>query len=88
MCRQKCDGKISEERRLFLNTEFWKMESAKERKSFILNHISTRTVKQRTTDSSAESYKRNKSHEYMLKDSDGTLQKVCKLFFLGTLGYN
>lgn len=71
-CPKKCTQNISEARREFLNSEFWKMTDEKERKSFILHHISSTAVKQRTTvvatDVGQESYRRNNSYNYMLKN--------------------
>lgn len=91
-CPKKCTQNISEARREFLNSEFWKMTDEKERKSFILHHISSTAVKQRTTvvatDVGQESYRRNNSYNYMLKNENGTSHSVCKIFFLTTLGFN
>ncbi|XP_031327380.1 uncharacterized protein LOC116160352 [Photinus pyralis] len=87
-CLKKCVSKISEERKQFLNSEFWKMSNDKDRKSFILHHISSRPVKQRTTLQSDLGYQRNITYNYALKNENGTSQNVCKTFFLATLGFN
>lgn len=90
-CPKKCTQNISEARREFLNSEFWKMTDEKERESFLLHHISSTAVNQRTTvfatDVGQESYRRNNSYNYMLKNENGTSHSVCKIF-LTTLGFN
>lgn len=90
-CARKCNIKISEDRRKFLNGEFWKLSDEKARKSFILHHISSISVKQRTTipDTGEHNlYRRNNSFKYMLKNENGACETVCKKFFLATLGFN
>lgn len=92
-CLKKCSTNISQERRIFLNREYWKMVDEKDRRAFILHHVSRMTVKQRTVvphlvTADETCYQRNNSFKYMLKDEKGTLVTVCQLFFLTTLGYN
>lgn len=86
-CVHMCTKNISEERRMFLNSEFWKIDNQMERKSFMLHHVSTVPVKQRTVCADIE-FRRSYTFQYMLKDDNGASHIVCKTFFLTTLGYD
>lgn len=88
LCPRKCFQKITEDRRKFLNSEFWKMTDEKERKAYILHHVSSALVKQRTTVVVGDNHRRNKSYTYTLNDENGTSHNVCKIFFLTTLGFS
>ena len=91
VCPRKCSTKISEERRRLLNDEFWKLTADKDRKSFVLHHISSYSPKQRTTTFDAtetSGFKKQKSLHYSLKNDEGMCVTVCKTFFLATLGFH
>ncbi|KAG5889200.1 hypothetical protein JTB14_000625 [Gonioctena quinquepunctata] len=87
-CRLSCITNISEEQRKQLNHFFWSLND-EDRKYFMLHHTSSQPVKQRTVNESVPSnYKRQTTFFYFLKNSQGSSCKVCKTFFLTTLGYN
>lgn len=83
-CKKKCTNKVSEDRRISINEQFWKLQWL-ERRSFILNNCERLEVKRRTTQK--ENSMRNHSFKYFFKGGDGTKVAVCKIFFLTTLGY-
>lgn len=86
-CFHKCSTKITKERRTFLNTEFWKLQTLKERNAFMLQHVSIKAIKQRTV-LAEDTFRRNNSFQYIIpKDIKGTSQIICKTFFSTTLGY-
>lgn len=88
ICRKHCITKIDEEQRQQLNKEYWNL-SWKERHLFINGSIEQTAVKRRTVDILSENInlKRNKSNSFIMKDKHGSLNSVCRTFFLTTLGY-
>lgn len=86
-CFLKCSSKFDEEQRNAINKQYW--ESIKEvQNNFLLNHVKRVPIKRRTVVVSAESLRKSTSFNYFLKDDTGESHRVCKLYFLGTLGYD
>ncbi|CAH1969615.1 unnamed protein product [Acanthoscelides obtectus] len=80
-CKLKCRTFFTEEERNTTNHEFWKLDW-KGKRTFVMNSTENRTPKRKV-----EGSKKNKTFTYFLKDSSGTTRRVCKIFFLTTLGY-
>lgn len=83
-CSHDLCNKISIDRRLEINQQFWNLGFS-ERNSFAYNTISRNEIKQRRK--GAKSVKNN-SFGYHLKNDKGGIVKVCKIFYLTTLGYS
>lgn len=75
---------IKTDRRLEINKQFWDLNFS-ERNCFAYNTINRKEIKQRRKN--AQSVKHN-SFEYFLKNEKGEMIKVCKIFYLTTLGYS
>lgn len=84
-CRKKCFEKILQDRRQTVHGQFWSMRY-ESRRSFIHSHIKVQP-KSRSRPRSQGDVSRNYSRFYKLPNADGQDVFVCKLFFLGTLGY-
>lgn len=84
VCKRTCKKIVNKMRQEEINTAFWKL-NANEQKNFILNSTSQSSKKRKTTDQLIS--RRSNTNFYFLKDSEGCKQNVCKVFFLGTLGY-
>lgn len=88
-CKQNCSKKIGNSRREVINNEFWQL-TGPQQKEFIFNTVKKIAKKRRTVaadTSDADHSRRQRSFLYFLKDSQGMDCRVCKKFFLGTLGY-
>ncbi|CAG9828728.1 unnamed protein product [Diabrotica balteata] len=83
---KRCSEKNTEARRTEINGEFWKLQK-EEKKNFIFNNASDQVTKQKTENTASVVSRRSKSFLYVLKDNDGCKQRVCKIFFYETLGY-
>lgn len=81
-CRYKCFFNIDETRRHSINNQFWKLNWI-ERRNFIFENASIQIAKKHSVDTPW----RNNSFEYYLKDENRNVHRVCKPFFLTTLGY-
>ncbi|CAG9773557.1 unnamed protein product [Ceutorhynchus assimilis] len=81
-CKKRCTKKISEEQRANINLNFWQLTDL-EQKTFVLNMTERKNTKRKASLDS----RRSMSFTYRLKDDSGTIQEVCKIFFLATLGY-
>lgn len=88
ICKKRCFIKIDEKQRQQLNKDYWNL-SWTERHMFVKGSIEQTIVKRRTIDVPAEDSKlrRNHSNSFLLKDKKGSLNSVCRTFFLTTLGY-
>lgn len=84
-CRLKCSERVSPQIRENMNKEFWSLIGLVNRRSFIIKHVKRVEVKRRTA--AANSKKRNNVFNYYLSDENGEKLKVCKTFFLTTLGF-
>lgn len=82
--KKKFTQNIPEERRHEINKMFWSL-SWKERRLVVYNSCKRVGVKRRR--GKGTEIKRNNSFEYHLTDNNSTVTKVCKGFFLTTLGY-
>jgi len=82
-CRHKCIEKIPEERRIEINTLFWKLGWTV-RRTAICNLCEQVEVKRRR----GKGQRKNKqcSYEYHLANETSINVKVCKQFFFTTLG--
>nr|CAD7455740.1 unnamed protein product [Timema tahoe] len=84
-CRKKCVTKITQERRVDINKQFWDL-GWMERRVFILNNSTRAEVKRHR--GTKDIRKRTNSFNYYLKDQKGERHGVCKTFFLTTLGFS
>ncbi|XP_031333901.1 uncharacterized protein LOC116163910 [Photinus pyralis] len=84
-CKVKCSSIITPERRKEINKQYWCLPTTQEKKTFVLSSVSKKPVTRRTTCS--PNSRRSFTNEYFLKNADGTSLRVCKTFFLATLGY-
>ncbi|KAF0690079.1 Uncharacterized protein FWK35_00037667, partial [Aphis craccivora] len=82
-CRNKCTQKITENRRIEINKQYWEMNWS-ERKSYILNTCERFDVKSHKNN---ENCKRLNSLKLFLYDEFDVRMQVCKPFFLTTLGF-
>ncbi len=82
-CKIKCANKIDEEQRNNIFTKYWALGDITMQRSFLAAH-----TKKRPVNSRKETSKRRNNIEYVLLSKDGSLERVCKLFFLDTLGIN
>jgi len=82
-CRNKCTQKITENRRIEINKQYWEMNWS-ERKSYILNTCERFDVKSHKNN---ENCKRLNSLKLFLSDEFDVRMQVCKPFFLTTLGF-
>ncbi|KAG8293294.1 hypothetical protein J6590_020899 [Homalodisca vitripennis] len=81
-CRYKCSTRFAEQWRQQCNTEFWN-KNFSERRDFIALCATKLPVKRRRGDSEI----RNNSFRYFFNDTEGERVRVCKWFFLTTLGF-
>ncbi|XP_050298044.1 uncharacterized protein LOC126737267 isoform X2 [Anthonomus grandis grandis] len=84
VCKKKCISKISDERRVQINQEFWAM-TPQERKNYMYSKTKKVPVKRRTAGLNS---RRNFTVTYVYPDDGGIDQEVCKTFFLATMGFN
>lgn len=80
-CKFKCHSFFSEQDRTKTNQEFWKL-NWKEKRTFVMNSTENKIPRRKV-----EGSKKNKTFTYFLKDANGAKRRVCKIFFLTTLGY-
>jgi len=76
-CRNKCTQKITENRRIEINKQYWEMNWS-ERKSYILNTCERFDVKSQKNN---ENCKRLNSFKLFLSDEFDMRMQVCKPFF-------
>lgn len=81
-CKKCCTKKISEAQRANIHLSFWQLTNL-EQKTFVLNMTEKKNAKRKVSLNS----RRSMSFTYRLKDDNGKIQEVCKIFFLATLGY-
>lgn len=81
-CRRKCISKIDDMRRRCINNQFWDLNWA-ERRNFIYENAAIQYSKIHRVDNSS----RNNSFRYFFKDENRDIHRVCKPFFLTTLGF-
>ncbi|KAG8196835.1 hypothetical protein JTE90_027548 [Oedothorax gibbosus] len=81
-CKMKCATKISLAERKKIMEDFKKMSDF-EKKSWVFQRVDKESVKRKTT----ESLRRKVTFKYSFEILTGTY-RVCKVFFLGTLGYH
>lgn len=78
-CIRKCPENFPPERRIEINSKFWKM-SFEARKTFISNMCQKTEVKRRVI-KNKENCRKKSSFVYFLKNSEGVLIQVCQNFF-------
>ena len=83
-CRLKCSERVNPQIRENMNKEFWNLIGLVNRRSFIIKHVKRVEIKRRTTIART---KRNNVFNYYVSDENGEKLKVCKTFFLTTLGF-
>lgn len=86
VCKRRCRKNISETRRHWINSEFWKLNWS-ERRMFVLHNTRKMDVKRRSKDSTCATSRRKETITYHLKNERGEVYQVCKVFFLTTLGF-
>ncbi|CAG9773648.1 unnamed protein product [Ceutorhynchus assimilis] len=82
-CRKKCRQNITDDRRIDINKQFWKM-NRHDQKNFVMGCIVTSGIKRKTV---GEDSRRSSSNKYYLKNEEGQSICICKTFFFTTLGY-
>lgn len=85
-CKLKCSTEISQERRTEINSQYWDLSTSNDQKTFVLGCISKAEVKRRTV-KVVSHYRRSTTNHYCFKNDQGKCVRVCKTFFLTTLGY-
>ncbi|KAF1386291.1 hypothetical protein PFLUV_G00093080 [Perca fluviatilis] len=83
-CRRRCRERIGAARREALHAEYWSM-SYEGKKAFVSSNVPRR---QTAVQSGAVPGRRKQTLSYQFTDDLGLTQRVCKTFFLTTLGYN
>ncbi|XP_072940560.1 uncharacterized protein [Epargyreus clarus] len=86
LCKKKCHESFTEDERKDLNKFFRKL-SWKDQQYFIRNNTSKEEPKRKTVKENRK-IDRNTTVTYFLSKDKGTKLKVCKIFFLETLGFN
>lgn len=81
-CTKCCTITLTPEERLDINNKYWMMTHS-ERRLFIRSNYTVAVPKRKYV----QEPKRNAKREFTLQNSGGVLVKVCKVFFLTTLGY-
>jgi len=83
-CKRSCSDKIDHERRTIIFKNFWDQDYLG-RKNFVFYSVDRHSKKRKTVgDKSQRTY----SFQYYLRDTDGKKHRVCKTFFLSTLGFD
>ena len=80
-CNWKCCESINEAERIKINEKYWNLDF-EHQKRFILDRV-TKSVSKRTTVNT----RRESTFQYTIRKQTGEVLRVCKLFFLTTLGY-
>lgn len=80
-CKFKCTQFISEDERQIINKEFWSL-NWKEKRAYVKSSTENTIPKRKT-----EGSRKNKTFSYYYKTTDGVRKRVCKFFYLTTLGY-
>lgn len=84
-CKKKCSEKICQNRRLEINNKYWKM-GFEAQKTFISSMCQESEIKRRRSTTNKENFKKCISNSFFLKNTEGTLVQVCKVFFLELWG--
>ncbi|KAG9264186.1 uncharacterized protein LOC111196652 [Astyanax mexicanus] len=82
-CRRKCTDHMSDDRRKEIWKQYWDMTYT-ERRTWIFHSVTSMETKRVSTAGS----RRGQTFSYKLQDQRGEPRRVCKMFFLSTLGYN
>jgi len=86
-CMRKCLDQINEARREEIHRDFWDL-SYNSRRVWIYSQIErTAPKRKRTEDETTGKHARKYAASYSMPDENGVNKKVCKKFFLHTLGY-
>lgn len=80
-CSKKCSRKFAEDERAEINKKYWKL-SWLERREFIRSMTVVAVPKRQVTQR-----KKAPRKAFNLRNSDGVIVEVCKIFFLTTLGF-
>ncbi|XP_005108231.1 uncharacterized protein LOC101856214 [Aplysia californica] len=83
--RRKCFEKIPEARRVEVHETFWSLKSYNERKEWMLKYV--QRWEPQTKKLILVPGRKNDCRKYFLPDQDGNPMKVCRVFFLHTLGF-
>lgn len=86
-CRRLCSKLITENERIRIHEEFWKMHHDIQ-KQWLLSRVHKMPVQRRRSSSTPVNSHRSCSLEYTLLNISGDTIKVCQSFFLRTLGYS
>ncbi|XP_055918396.1 uncharacterized protein LOC129950483 [Eupeodes corollae] len=82
-CRFKCKDKFTEEQRLKMCKDFWKLPYQRQ-KDFILNAVVDSQIQRPRVRSSIKKVNRSVARSYFLKNENSNV-RVCRDFFCGTL---
>lgn len=84
-CRLKCSLKLSEEQRKTIFNEYWGMADLQKQRMFVASSITQ--IKPRYRYLNAERQYRGFNNAFHFKIKDTNI-RVCKIFFMATLGIN
>lgn len=79
-CRRKCTLKFTEQERITINEQFWKLASTTQQRYYLSNLIKPSLTARKTVSNS----RRGRSFSYYLQKSETEQIMVCKNFFLKT----
>jgi len=85
-CTRKCIEQINEVRRRQLHNDFWGLHY-NARRAWIYSQIQRTEPKRKRKPETTSEHGRTYTGTYFMPDEHGTQKKVCKQFFLSTLGY-
>lgn len=83
-CSKRCLVNFPEELREDINRKYWKIDW-KDQRSFILEHVHSTSMKRRRKKSNKP--RKQNTYSYSLRSATGLTTRVCKHFFLTTLGF-
>lgn len=83
-CINQCILTVSQEARKEIHKSYWELKSGIDRNNFITSHV---MKKGKERHRSGDNKKRIFTFVYYMTSIEGTQQKVCRTFFLQTLGY-
>lgn len=83
VCKHQCQVNFQLNRRLEINTDFWKMGKIHQ-DNFLAKHAQNNSTKRKTAGPLS---RRKNTTRYELKTSSGHIVRVCQKFFMATLGF-
>jgi hypothetical protein len=86
-CPYNCNQMVSKDQQEKINALYWNSSKLSGRKSFILSNVEKDYIKRRYSPN-LEKYRKQVSFKYHFTDEMENKVRVCRSFFLATLGYN